>query len=126
MTKVYRILIVDDDFSVIEILQEKLISEKFDVISANDGIDGLKKSLKEKPDLILLDLLMPSGDGLTMLRELRKDEWGKEVPVMVLTNLEDNQKIAEIIKEGAFDYLIKTDWKISDIVAKIKKKLGTA
>lgn len=123
MIKTYKILIVDDESSIVETFKEKLLLEKFDVISASDGKEGLEKALKEHPDLILLDLLMPLIDGLSMLKELRKDNWGKDVAVIILTNLDDNKKVAEIVKEGTYDYLIKTDWEINDIVEKIKQKL---
>ena len=73
--------------------------------------------------VILLDIIMPVMDGLAMLRELRKDSWGKEASVFMFTNLTDAEKIEEGMKNGAFDYLIKADWKLEDLIIKIRTKL---
>lgn len=76
------------------------------------------------PDLILLDIVMPKMDGMTMLAQLREDEWGKTARVITLTNLSDTEKVAEAIEHGSYEYLVKSDWKIEDVVAKVREKLG--
>lgn len=122
--KILLIEIVEDEEPILKILSEKFSREGFETVEAEDGEDGLKKALEHKPDLILLDLLMPRMDGITMLNKLREDAWGKEVPVVVLTNLNDKEKIAAATENKAFDYLIKADWKLDDIVRKVKQRLG--
>ena len=81
-------------------------------------------ALKEHPDLILLDLIMPIMDGMKVLDKLRKDEWGKGVKVILLTNLSDTDKEAECRDQYNCDYLIKSDWKIDDIVKRVDQVIG--
>lgn len=117
------ILITEDETAVLKLLSRRLSEEGFEVEQAKDGKQGLELALKTHPDLILLDIVMPLMDGLTMLKALRQDEWGKEVPVIVLTNLSDADRINEALSDGVFDFLVKSDWKLDDIVKKIKNKL---
>jgi len=105
-------------------LNKKFSSEDFEVLVAKDGEEGLKKSLENHPHIILLDIIMPKLDGISMLKKLREDNWGKEVPVILLTNLSDSEKVAEGMEVGVYDYLVKSDWKIEDVVSKVKEKLG--
>lgn len=119
------ILLVEDEVSLRQILAEKLTIEKYSVIEASNGKEALELSLERHPDLILLDIVMPVMDGLSMLQELRKDEWGADVPVILLTNLNDSTKEFESMEMGAFGYLVKADWKIDDVIAKITETLGT-
>jgi CheY-like chemotaxis protein len=102
------------------VLHDRLRDEGFRIFQAANGQEALDLALKEHPDLIMLDLLMPVMDGVTMLKELRKDEWGKEVKVLVLTNLSTDEKLDEVKEFGVEDYLVKSDWKIEDVVQKIK------
>lgn len=118
-----RILVVEDEQSILNVLCDKLSKEGFDLLKAMDGKEGLNKALQEKPDLILLDLLMPVMDGIAMLKELRKDEWGKDAKVVILTNLSGEEKNVLDLDEGKHEFLIKSDWKISDVVKKVKEKL---
>lgn len=119
-----KILIVEDELSLRGALRDKLIREGFNVLEAKNGEEGLRVALREHPDLILLDIIMPVMDGMTMLKRLREDVWGKEAKVVMLTNLSDNEKLAEAITHGSYEYLVKSDWKIENVVAKIKEKLG--
>lgn len=119
-----QILLVEDEVSLRQILAEKLRIEKFSVLEASNGKEGLELSLERHPDLILLDIVMPVMDGLSMLQELRKDEWGSNVPVILLTNLNDSTKEFESMEMGAFGYLVKADWKIDDVIAKISETLS--
>ena len=118
-----KILVVEDEPSLVEALCNKLTKEGFAVIDARNGQTGLETALKEKPDLILLDLIMPIMDGLTMLQKLREDEWGKNVPVIILTNLSDDKKVMEAVKQGSYDYLIKSDWSINEVISKVRERL---
>ena len=126
--KTETILIVEDEPSEMQALSDKFSLEGFSVIKAANGEEGLTTALEKHPDLILVDLIMPVMDGATMIKELRKDTWGKRVPVIVLTNVEtDCKSMKEMVKErNCRCYLIKSSWKISDIVARAKKELGMA
>lgn len=108
-------------------LVDKFTREGFQVVSARDGEEGLNTALKEKPDIILLDVVMPKMDGMTMLKKLRQqNEWGKSIPVIMLTNLSaDDDKIMKGITEDlpAY-YLVKSNWAINDVVDKVKERLS--
>ncbi len=120
-TKNKKILIAEDEEPMLKALVETFQNEKFDVFSAKDGEEGLKIALKKHPDIVLIDILMPKMDGMTMLEKMREDEWGKNVPVIILTNLSDMEKIADAVEDGMCEYLIKTDWSLDDVVKKVKK-----
>jgi|SRR3989344_4518116 len=122
MTK-KRVLVIDDEKSVIEVLQKKLEEEGFEVLTSGDGNDGLEKALLESPDLILLDLILPSMDGITLLDRLKKDDKGKNIPVIILTNLDDADKVDDCRKRGVYDYLVKTGWTLEDIAKRVKRVL---
>lgn len=118
-----KILIVEDDLDLLEVLKKKFIAEKFDVLEAVNGQIGLDEALRQHPDLILLDIIMPVMDGMTMLKKLREDLWGKNASVLLLTNLSDESKVAEAMKHNVFDYLVKADWNISDVIKKAQAML---
>jgi len=122
MTK-KKILIVDDEAPLSKVLKDKFESTGFEVLTAKNGEEGLMKAVTQKPDLILLDIVMPRLDGMTMLKKLREDEWGKGVEVILLTNLSDNDKVRQALKNNVYYYLIKSNWKLEDLVIKVKEKL---
>lgn len=119
-----KILIVEDDNILRLTLNNNLAREGFEIIEAKNGEEGLVTSSREHPDLILLDIFMPVMDGITMLKKLREDSWGKDAKIIMLTNLSDKEKLAEAMAQGSFDYLVKSDWKIDDVVKKVKKRIG--
>lgn len=121
MTK-HKILFIEDDRVLCEAISQKLIKEGFEIIIAYNGEEGLAKISSEKPNLILLDILMPKMDGITMLEKLRDS--GDETPVIILTNLESKEKIAQSARSGVSGYLIKSNYSLSDIVSLIKKSLN--
>ena len=125
LEKKAKILIVEDDIDLLEVLIKKFELENFLVLEAPDGKIGLEDALRHHPDLILLDIVMPVMDGMTMLRKLREDLWGKNVPVVLLTNLSDESKVAEAMTRGVYGYLVKADWNISDVVKKVKQRLNS-
>ena len=86
----------------------------------------MKLVLDKHPDLILLDIVMPLLDGLSMLKKLRANQWGREVSVIILTNLSDAATIAEIAEQTVYDYLVKSSWQLESVVKKVKEKLGVA
>lgn len=121
------ILIVEDESSLSDALSDKLHHEKFTVLTAKNGEEGLAIALSKKPDLILLDIIMPKKNGFVMMENLRaSNDYGKNVPIIILTNLSsDSEKVnQEITDYEPTYYLVKTDWKIQDVVEKIKEKLS--
>jgi len=121
-----KILVVEDEPTLTTALVDKFTAEQFTVLAAKNGQEGLTMALAEHPDLILLDIVMPVMDGMTMLAELRKDEWGKGVKVILLTNLSDPQKMSDSIAKDVAGYLIKSDWKLNDLVSEVKRITQTA
>lgn len=123
-TQKASVLVVDDEKDLREALSAALSYEGINVLTAEDGEAGLRVALSEKPALILLDITMPKKDGLEVLKDLRADEWGKEVKVIVMTAHDDMGKIAEVLEAGGDEYVVKTDVSLAEIVAKVKAKLG--
>jgi DNA-binding response OmpR family regulator len=118
---------VEDDASLRKVLRDKFTLEGFSVLEATNGEEGLEIALRERPDLILLDIVMSEMDGLTMMKKLRHaDEWGKHVPIILLTNLSaDNDKIIQAIadSEPAY-YIVKSDSSVNDILEKVRERLN--
>ncbi len=119
-----KILIVEDEGPMRRAVRDKFAREGFKVYEAKNGEEGLHVAFAEHPDIILLDVMMPIMDGLEMLHEVRKDIWGKTVPVVLLTNLSDTDKVASALEDGASGFLVKSDWKIEDVVKKVEEVLG--
>jgi len=117
------ILIVEDEEPMQLVLKDILAFEGFDVFEAKNGEEGLEMALRVRPDLILLDILMPQMNGLVMLKKLREDEWGKKAKVIILTNYDEKENVAEALDNKVFDYFVKTDIKITEVIQKIKEKL---
>lgn len=114
------ILIVEDDATLMQAMKLALSQLQYNVESAGDGPEGLKKSLELHPNLILLDLKLPQMSGLEVLKELRKDEWGKTAKVIVLTNTGKHDSVAEALELGVIDYLVKVDWSLENLIKKIQ------
>lgn len=116
--------VVEDDRPLLSVLSERFNAEGFKVITAITGEEGFDLAIKNKPDLILLDIVMPKMDGLSMLKKLRDDPWGKKARVILLTNLSADEKITKAVTELEPEcYLVKTDWKMDDIVERVKSSL---
>lgn len=124
--KKVKVLIVDDDAFLSGIYATKLELEGFQVVSARDGEEGLKAAMREKPDLILLDVLMPKLDGFEVLKRLKAEPDFKATPVIMLTNLGQKEDIEKGLADGAVDYLIKAHFVPAEAVDKIKKVLNMA
>lgn len=120
-----KILVVEDEAVYRRVLTEKLEGEGFTVCAAENGQQGMDLAREEKPDLIILDLKMPVMDGVEMLKQLRADAWGAQVPVMVLTALSDSEHVADVMEGGTFQYFIKTDITIDDLVARIVERVAS-
>lgn len=117
-------LIVDDDSDLRSVLVDKFSSEGFDVESAQDGEEGLEKAFTFHPDIILLDILMPKMNGWEMLEALRKDSWGEKAKVILLTVLADEEHVSQALERGEYQYLVKTDWSLDDVVTKVNEIVG--
>ena len=114
-----KILVVEDDKILQEVIKKSLTEAKFEVVVADDGEDGLKKVILEKPDLILLDLLMPKKSGWLVLKELKGNKETKDIPVLVLTVHTSSTSIAECTSLGAKGYFIKSEYTLDEIIEKI-------
>ncbi len=119
-----RILFVEDETTLQKTLSTTLVDAGFEVENAYDGEAGLALAKKKKPDLVLLDLILPKMDGFSVLAELKKDSELKDVPVIVLTNLEAVEDVERVIELGATTYLVKANYDLPEIVAKIREILG--
>lgn len=118
-----RILIIEDDFFIRELYERQFSKEGYTVLSAEDGPTGLVMSAQEKPDLILLDIMLPKLNGLDLLRTLKTKEETKSIPVILLTNLGQESVIKEGFELGAESYLIKSAYTPSQIIEEVKNFL---
>jgi DNA-binding response OmpR family regulator len=127
-TKIKKtILIVEDEVSLRSALSDKFSREGFSVLEARDGEVGLDIAIKKEPEIILLDVIMPKMDGMTMLKNLReKGGWGRNVPIILLSNLgaDDEKMMKEISNDKLAFYLVKSDWSLNDIVKQVKDKIS--
>ena len=121
-----KILIVEDEEVMLGTLTDNLMQAGFgNILKARNGETGLELALKENPDLILLDIVMPIMNGMDMLSKLREDKQGKNIKVILLTNLTANDGImAGVIKDNPSYYVIKADYSIDDVIEKVKVTLG--
>jgi len=115
-----KILIIEDDKFLRELIAQKLLKEGYDIAEAVDGEKGLKSVKEEKPDLVLLDLILPGIDGFEVLSEMKRDQAVSEIPVIVLSNLGQKDDIERALKLGATDYMIKAHFTPAEIIEKIK------
>lgn len=118
-----KILIVEDDINFLDVLNKGLSWEGFSIIYAMDGEAGFETAIKEKPDFIIIDILMPKMNGIEMAKKLKKS--GVKAPIMFLTNIKDVDVMSEAFEALEADYVIKSDLDVNKIIARIKNKLGT-
>lgn len=121
-----QVLIVEDEALLLQALVEAFNAERFIALGATNGEEGLEVALQKHPDIILLDIVMPKMDGLTMLKRLREDAWGKNVPVIILTNLSDYNSVATALSAGVHEFLVKSSWEIDKVIAAVRKRLDVA
>lgn len=120
----YRVLLVEDDSFLRDLLSQKMRKEKFQVIEAVDGEDGLKKTISEKPHIVLLDLILPGADGFETLKRIRTEETVGKVPIIILSNLGQKDDIEKGMQLGATDYLVKAHNTPGEIIEKIRSVLA--
>jgi DNA-binding response OmpR family regulator len=115
-----KILIVEDDKFLRELIAQKLIKEGYDIVEAIDGEEGIKKIKETSPDLVLLDLILPGVDGFEVLSRVKADPSLVTIPVIILSNLGQKDDIEKGLKLGAVDYLVKAHFTPGEIIEKIK------
>jgi len=118
-----KILIIEDDKFLRELMAQKLLALKYDIVQAIDGEDGLKKVKETKPDLVLLDLILPGINGFEVLEKIKADPEISSIPVIILSNLGQREDIEKGLKLGAAGFLVKAHFTPGEIVAKIEKLL---
>ena len=119
-----KVLLIEDEKILAEMYRDKLTEAGFEVIWTMEAKDGLELARKEKPDLVLLDILLPRENGVFFLNQLRKDPQISSIPVVVFSNYDDPETKKKSVKLGAEEYLIKTDYTPREIVEKIKEYLA--
>lgn len=122
--KKIKIMIAEDDKFISLAYKDGLARQGFEVVHAPDGVQAVKMAQEEKPDLILLDLIMPEKNGFEALEELKAGNNTKNIPVIILSNLGQENDIKKGRELGAVDYLIKSNYSIAEVVAKINKYLN--
>jgi DNA-binding response OmpR family regulator len=118
-----KILIIEDDKFLRELIARKLTSENFEPIEAKNGEDGFEKIKNDKPDLVLLDLILPGIDGFEVLKQAREEQVGQEIPIIILSNLGQKNDVDKGMELGAVDFLIKAHFTPQEIIEKIKNFL---
>lgn len=118
-----KILIIEDDKFLRELIARKLKNEQYEVIEAVDGEEGVKKAKETKPNLILLDLILPGIDGFEVLKKLKEDPLLEQIPVIILSNLGQREDVERGLKLGAVGYLVKAHFTPAEIIEKIKSTL---
>ena len=120
----HKILVVEDSESLRKVLAEKLRDEKFEVLEAAGGEEGVKQALTEKPDMIVTDIVMFPVDGLDMAKEIRESSpWGKDVPIIALTNQNSAEEENRLTPLHLTAYLVKAETSLDDVVKHVKEFL---
>ena len=119
-----KILFIEDEEALQRAMGDALTSKGYTLIKTLDGEIGLAAALKEQPDLILLDLILPKKNGFEVLGELKKDPATKNIPVIVLTNLEGSNDVEQALSLGATTYLVKANYNLEDVLGKIERVLN--
>ena len=121
-----KILLIEDDKFLLKLYSDKLNREGFEVSMAASGEEGLSKVSAEKPDLVLLDIILPQKNGFDILSEIKLNPATKNIPVIMLTNLGQESDIKTGFELGAADYLVKTDFSITKLPEVVRKYLAAS
>ena len=119
-----KLLLIEDDVTLVKMYERKFTSDGYEVAIAYDGLEGLEKATKEKPDLVLLDIMLPKLDGLALFKKMRSVPETFNTPVTLLTNFCQDDAVFECFKLGAVDYLVKADVTPQQVVAKVENFLA--
>ena len=118
-----KILFIEDETALQEVLGQSLTEHGYEVIRAMDGTEGLARASQDMPALILLDLIMPKQNGFEVLTALKQNDATKEIPVIVLTNLESTEDIEMSLSLGATTYLVKANYSLEEVLKKVREAL---
>ena len=118
------ILLVDDDLTLREMYEERLKAEGFDIIQASNGEEAMAKAKESKPNIILLDIMMPKINGFDVLKEIKGDPELKDIPVIILTALIQDVDKLQGKKLGAADYIVKSETMPGEVIQKIHAAMG--
>ena len=119
-----KILIIEDEEIMVDLLQKKLTKEGYVVSVARDGEEGIKAIKNQRPDIVLLDIIMPKMGGLEVMEEKRKDPDIKDIPVIIISNSGQPVELDRARKLGASDWLIKTEFDPQEVLSKVVKQIG--
>jgi CheY-like chemotaxis protein len=119
-----KVLLVEDEEIMINLLQKKLIQEGYNVEVAINGEEGLKKIKELKPDIVLLDIIMPKMGGFEVMEEMRKDPELNKIPIVVISNSGQPVELDKAKELGAKDWLIKTEFDPQEVIEKVIKQIG--
>ena len=119
-----KILIIEDEEELLSLLEKRLTQEGYEVAIAKDGKEGLAKIKEIKPNLILLDIVMPVVDGFELMEQTSKDEEMKKIPIIIISNSGQPVEIDRALKLGAKDYLVKVEFTPQEVLEKVKKQIG--
>ena len=119
-----KILFIEDESALQKTFSDILTESGYNMVSATDGEQGLRLAKSEKPDLILLDLILPKIHGFDVLKQLKTDKETQKIPIIVLTNLEGVGDVEKVLELGATTYLVKANYSLEEVVKKIKQSLA--
>ena len=119
-----KILVVEDEEILLDLLRRKLTKEGYEVLIARDGQEGLKAMTQQRPDLILLDIIMPKMGGFEVMEEMGKDPKLKEIPIIVISNSGQPVELDKAKELGAKDWLIKTEFDPQEVINKVVNQIG--
>ncbi|MDO8481604.1 MAG: response regulator [bacterium] len=121
--KKHKILLVEDEEPVVLVLGKALTREGYEVTTAGDGEKGKEIALREHPDVIIADLMLPKMSGMDMIRAIRNDAWGKGVAIIILTNVVDENILAEAMHQETFYYIVKGDSSMAHVLSAVRSRL---
>lgn len=124
LNKKIRILLVEDDVYLSRACQDSFISEGFNVEIAHNGIEAIEKIYLLRPDIVLLDLVMPVKNGFEVLEEIKIDKQTKDIPVIVFTNLGQESDVKKAKRLGAVDYLVKSNLSMKELIGKVREHVA--
>ncbi|MFT5037025.1 MAG: DNA-binding response OmpR family regulator [Candidatus Azotimanducaceae bacterium] len=117
------ILVIENETDLREAITVSLETESFTVLQASDGEEGYQTALREHPDVILLDIMMPKMNGHEALEKIRNDPWGKDAKVIFLSSMSDAENVVRAVEKGSEDYIVKSHASLEEIVSKVKQVL---
>lgn len=116
-----KVLLVEDDKFLRTVLEKKLLNEGLEVVVAEDGEEAIQKLVQERPDIILLDIVLPKRSGFSVIEEVRKDPEFRSLPIIVLSNLGQQEDVEKGLSLGAVEYFVKAKISLDDLLKKVKE-----